>query len=120
MEIRQVPRWSPGKDGGEEEEKLLFLRRKSIFQQLESVFGGVLLLLPNVVTSPYFYDREQEFLNKMRESERDSKKATVFCGIVNIGLFVVFDILSSVLDKESVDSKVLVQMQINQIQKESL
>ena len=44
-------RWSPGKDGGEEEEKLLFLRRKSIFQQLESVFGGV--LLPSVVTSPY-------------------------------------------------------------------
>ena len=44
-------RWSPGKDGGEEEEKLLFLRRKSIFQQLESVFGGV--LFPSVVTSPY-------------------------------------------------------------------
>ena len=41
-------RWSPGKVGGEEEEKLLFLRRKSIFQQLESVFGGV--LLPSVVS----------------------------------------------------------------------
>ena len=69
---------------------------------------------------PPTYDREQEVLNKMQESEIESKKATVFCGIVNNGLFVVFDILSSVLDKESVDSKVLVQMQINQIQKESL
>ena len=53
----------------------------------------------------------------MQESESESKKATVFGGIVNNGLFVV---LASVLDKESVDLKVLVQMKINQIQKDSL
>ena len=35
-------------------------------------------------------------------------KVTVFCGNVSNGHFVVFDILSSVLDKESVGSKVLV------------
>ena len=44
----------------------------------------------------------------MQESESESEKATVFGGIVNIGLYVVFDILASVLDKESVDLKVLV------------
>ena len=49
-------------------------------------------------------------LNCKQESESESEKATVFGGVVNIGLFVVFDILSSVLDKESVDLKVLVQM----------
>ena len=43
-------RWSPGKDGGEEEEKLLFFSNRSSFRQLESVFGEV--LLPGVVTSP--------------------------------------------------------------------
>ena len=35
-------------------------------------------------------------------------KVTVFCRIVSNGHFVVFDILSSVLVKESVGSKVLV------------
>ena len=48
-------------------------------------------------------------LNCKQESESESEKATVFGGVVNIGLFIVFDILSSVLDKESVDLKVLVQ-----------
>ena len=44
-------RWSPGKDGGEEEEELQFLSRGFDFQLLESVFGGV--LFPSVVTSLY-------------------------------------------------------------------
>ena len=37
-----------------------------------------------------------------------------------LSVYVVFVDLSSVLDKESVDLKVLVQMKINQIQKDSL
>ena len=45
----------------------------------------------------------------MQESESESEKATVFSAIVNNGLVcVVFDILASELDKESVASKVLV------------
>ena len=44
----------------------------------------------------------------MQESESESEKATVFSAIVNNGLCVVFDILASALDKESVASKVLV------------
>ena len=51
-----------------------------------------------------------QILKCMQESESESKKATVFGGVVSIGLYVVFDILASVLDKESVDLKVLVQM----------
>ena len=35
-EKRKSGRWSPGKDGGEEEEELLFLSRRSIFWLLET------------------------------------------------------------------------------------
>ena len=74
---------------------------------LESVFGGVLFTqcgdIPLLMTG-------SKILNCKQESESESKKATVFGGVVNIGLFVVFDVLASVLDKESVDLKVLVQM----------
>ena len=51
-----------------------------------------------------------QILKCMQESESESEKATVFGEVVSIGLYVVFDILASVLDKESVDLKVLVQM----------
>ena len=84
---------------------------------LESVFGGVLFTqcgdIPLLMTG-------SNNLNCMQESESEFQKATVFGEVVNIGLFVVFDVLASVLDKESVDLKVLVQMKINKIQKDSL
>ena len=107
----------PGGVGGEEEEELLFSGRRLNFQLLESVFGGVLFTqcgdIPLLMAG-------SKILNCKQESESESKKATVFCGIVINGLFVFLIFLSSVLDNESVDSIVLVQLQINQIQKESL
>ena len=69
------------------------------------MFGGVLFTqcgdTPLLMTG-------SNILNCMQESESESQKATVLGEIVNIGLYVVFDILASVLDKESVDSKVLI------------
>ena len=108
-------RWSPGR---------LEVKRKRIFNfqaggsmLLESVFGGVLFTqcgdIPLLMTG-------SNNLNCMQESESEFKKATVFGEVVNIGLFVVFDVLASVLDKESVDLKVLVQMKMNKIQRDSL
>ena len=73
-------RWSPGKDGGEEEEKLLFLSRRSNFQATGvCVWWGAFTQCGDI---PLL----------MQESESESKKGTVFCGIVNNVLFVVFDI----------------------------
>ena len=73
------------------------------------MFGGVLFTqcgdIPLLMTG-------SNILNIMQESESESEKATVLGGIVIIALSFCsfFDILASVLDKESVDLKVLVQM----------
>ena len=118
--------------GGEEEEELSFFSRRFIVSNWSLCLVGC--FSPSVVTSPYLWPdarfwtsskkvkvnlrwRQSEvfdFHTKLHESESyvDSFLFVYVCSFVWL--------LSSVLDKESVDSKVLVQIEINQIQKYSL
>ena len=73
---------------------------------LESVFGGVLFTqcgdIPLLMTGSKIFEI-------MQESESDSQLETVFGGFVFIFQHLQFlGILSSVLEKESMDLKVLV------------
>ena len=74
-------RWSPGKDGGEEEEKLLFLNKRFNFSATGvSVWWGAFTQcgdIPLLMTG-------SNILNIMQESESDSEKGTVWSGVVNI------------------------------------